>query len=95
MTTLLIKVENLKCRGCANTIARGLRKLESVEHVRVEVKDSLVEIVFNGNENNVDEFENKLKQMGYPSVSMQNDTFLKAKSYLSCAMGRISLPENL
>ena len=85
----MIKVENLKCHGCANTIARGLRKLESVENVRVDVKDSLVEITFDGSEERMSEFENKLKQMGYPSSSMHNDTLLKAKSYVSCAIGRL------
>ena len=89
MTTITIKVENLKCRGCANTIARGLRKMEPVTNVRVDVKDSLVEIEFDGGGEEIAAFQNKLKQMGYPSSTDQNDALVKAKSYVSCAMGRL------
>lgn len=89
MTTIKIKVENLKCRGCANTIARGLRKMEPVTNVRVDVKDSLVEIEFDGGGEKITAFQNKLKQMGYPSSVHQNDALVKAKSYVSCAMGRL------
>ena len=89
MRKIKIKVENLKCHGCANTITKGLRKVEPEAKIFVDIENSLVEIEFDGREEKIAGFQNKLKQMGYPSSAHQNDTLLKAKSYVSCAIGRL------
>ncbi len=89
MKKIKIKVENLKCHGCANTIAKGLRKVEPDAKIFVDIENSFVEIEFDGGGEKIAGFQNKLKQMGYPSSTDQNDAFLKAKSYVSCAIGRL------
>ena len=84
-----INIENLKCHGCANTITKGLERIEEVEQVDVNVENSTVEILFSGNDDNIIKFKNKLYNLGYPEKG-NNNIVSTAKSYVSCAVGRIS-----
>ncbi len=88
MNTIAIKVENLKCSGCATTIIRGLKKLRTVEGVNVKVNESLVTIDY-AEGANTDEFTHKLGEMGYPKEGTGN-SLQKVKSYVSCAVGKVS-----
>ncbi len=87
MTTEII-IDNLKCHGCANTITNSISKIPGVENVNVDVDRSSVEIE-HGSQNNREEFLNKLSHLGYPEQGTST-TFQKAKSYVSCAVGRMS-----
>ena len=88
MNTIAIKVENLKCHGCANTITNGLKKFKEVEDVTVNVNNSTVKISFSGNDNEIERYKQKLAQLGYPDAG-NNSGFSVIKSYVSCAKGRI------
>jgi len=85
----IIKIENLKCHGCANTITKGMEKFNEVEQVNVNVEDSTVEISFEGTDETITMFKNKLSKLGYPEAG-HNTGFSVAKSYVSCAIGRIN-----
>ena len=85
---VVIKIENLKCHGCANTITNGIRKFKEVEDVIVKVEDSTVKISFNGSDDEVDKYKHKLAFLGYPEVG-ENSGLSIVKSYVSCAIGRI------
>ena len=85
---VVIKIENLKCRGCANTITNGIKKFKEVEDVIVKVENSTVEISFNDNESEVDKYKHKLAKLGYPEFG-KNSGISVVKSYVSCAIGRI------
>jgi len=87
MTT--INILNLKCNGCANTIKKGLLSLEGVNEVDVTLENSEIKI------NEVSEsifntVKEKLSKMGYPEVGDANTLIHKAKSFVSCASGRMS-----
>lgn len=87
MMTAAIQIENLKCGGCATTIKKGLLSLNAVKEVTVDVENSIVSII---SEN--DDFETikeKLAKLGYPEVGDKNTVLHKAKSFVSCAVGRI------
>ena len=84
-----VKVENLKCHGCANTITEGIKKFKEVNNVNVNVEESLVEIEFEGNEETIQKYRDKLKKMGYPADG-NNSVLTTAKSYFSCAVGRLN-----
>lgn len=84
-----IKVQNLKCGGCANTITNKLSSLPNITNVKVDVEESLVSFEY------VDEltFESvieTLKINGYPQDGDENSFGTKAKSFVSCAIGRMS-----
>lgn len=87
MTT--INILNLKCNGCANTIKKGLLSIEGVSEVEVTLENSEIKI------NKVSDtifttVKEKLSKMGYPEVGDANTVMHKAKSFVSCATGKIS-----
>lgn len=85
-----IKVQNLKCEGCANTISKKLHNIESVSNVEVDVEKSLVEISYE-NEGIIETIKSTLNSLGYPEEGESNTFGNKAKSYVSCAIGKIDL----
>lgn len=84
-----IIIQNLKCGGCANTITKGLLEIEGVSEVKIDVDNSIVDINFNNTET-LENIKNKLKKMGYPEEGESNTLGSKAKSYVSCAIGKMS-----
>ncbi len=84
-----IEVENVKCHGCANSIKKGLKKIEGVLNTNVFVEKSTVEVEYNENKTDFQTIQKKLKAMGYPEKG-KNSGLLSAKSFVSCAIGRIS-----
>ena len=83
-----IKIENQKCHGCANTIKGALSKFDSVNAVNVDVEASVVTIDFEGTKEEISKFRTKLAKLGYPEQGA-NDAISVAKSYVSCAIGRL------
>jgi len=87
--TTTIKIQNLKCGGCANTIITKVSTLENVKEVTVSVEDSTVS--FNTpSEKEIENVKNKLSVLGYPAEGENNSVISKAKSYVSCATGKMS-----
>jgi copper chaperone len=89
MNTITIPIENLKCHGCAATIKKELSKLDGVQSVSVNVETAQVEVGYEGGEAVVEACKSKLHRLGYPQAG-KNSTLRKAKSYVSCAIGRMS-----
>ena len=85
--TIEIDIENLKCGGCAATIIKGLTALEDVTEVTVNVAESIVTIASNKDVKEM--VKVKLAKLGYPEVGDKNTVLHKAKSFVSCAVGRI------
>lgn len=81
-----ITVENIKCGGCMNSIQTALLKLGNVEKVTIDKETETISVL---GEISREQLIDKLSSLGYPEKG--NNTLLrKAKSYVSCAMGRIS-----
>jgi copper chaperone CopZ len=87
MTTL--EILNLKCGGCANSIKKGILTIDGVHDVTVELETSKV-TVDTIDSSIITEVKNKLSQMGYPEVGDANTIIHKAKSFVSCATGRMA-----
>ncbi len=87
MKTKII-VQNLKCGGCANTITTKLSQLDNVTNVLVNIESSTVSFVALNAEDALSVKE-KLKAIGYPSVGESNRVLSKAKSFVSCATGKM------
>ena len=88
MKTETIKVENLKCQGCANTIRRELTWIGEVISVDVNVDLSTIKVDYTGKNNMRDVFTDKLRKLGYPEEGTGKFN-QRMKSYVSCAIGRI------
>ena len=82
-----IEIENLKCGGCASTITKGLLSLENVSEVEIDIEKSIVSVT--SKDESLNEIKEKLSKLGYPEVGDKNTVLHKAKSFVSCAVGRI------
>ncbi|MFN0201590.1 MAG: heavy-metal-associated domain-containing protein [Bacteroidia bacterium] len=91
MATLDFFVENIKCGGCMNSIKTALFKLEGIENVNIEKEENHIQVL-GENLPARELIASALDKMGYPE--MGNNNLLKsAKSFVSCAIGRIT-PEH-
>lgn len=84
-----IYIENLKCGGCAATITKGISAIDGITEVVVTVDESLVTFESN-NDEAVNLVKEKLSKLGYPEVGDKNTIVHKAKSFVSCATGKMS-----
>lgn len=84
-----IEIVNLKCNGCVNTVKKGVLSIEGVNDVEVDLDASKV-IVPTYDEKIIIQVKEKLSKMGYPEVGDANTMLHKAKSFVSCATGRMT-----
>lgn len=87
MKTIEIFVENIKCGGCMNSIKTALMKLKGVTEVQIVKEEDKVAVVGNGFDAQM--VLEKLASLGYPEKG-NNSLLSKAKSMVSCAVGRMS-----
>lgn len=83
-----VVIQNLKCGGCANTIVKEVSKIEGISNVEVDVETATVH--FDAIHEDINPVINQLKKIGYPVSDEDNGFVTKAKSYVSCAIGRVS-----
>ena len=89
MKTTTIEIVNLKCNGCVNTVKKGILGIEGIDYVDVDLDNSKVTIP-TVDQNLIDEAKAKLSKMGYPEVGDANTMIHKAKSFVSCATGKMT-----
>jgi copper chaperone len=85
-----VSVENIKCGGCANPIRTRLEKLDGIDSVTVDVESGRVTV--DGDEDTRENVIERLASLGYPetgSVEGIRSATAKAKSFVSCAVGRM------
>jgi copper chaperone len=85
-----ISVENIKCGGCAATIRNKLSELDEVTSVEVAIEEGMVTL--EGDESHRGVVAAELLRLGYPETGTAEGiraAAAKAKSFVSCAIGRI------
>jgi copper chaperone len=88
----IVEIENLKCGGCASTITKEISAIAGVEHVKVDNETNKVSLTHDGLLN-MELVKERLAALGYPekgSVEGIKKITANAKSYVSCAIGRLS-----
>jgi copper chaperone len=91
ITKMKIQVENLKCGGCVRSILKGLAELPGIRNAEVDLEQGVVE--FEGVPASRSQVAEKLRSMGYPERGELKGVgagLASAKSFLSCAVGRLS-----
>lgn len=86
-----VHVENIKCGGCEKSIVKGLSSIEGLSNIEIDREQQRVSVT--GDASLRDALVAKLKSMGYPeqgSVSGLEAGLANAKSFVSCAIGRVS-----
>ena len=89
--TFEVSVENIKCGGCSNSIVKGLQKLDGVVSVSVDVEQGRVTI--DADDSLRVAVTERLLTLGYPeqgSAAGLKAAKARAKSFVSCAVGRIT-----
>jgi copper chaperone len=84
----IIKVENIKCNGCMNTIRKDILRQPGVFAVHIDEEQNTVHI---SGDDDMDRTHlvARLEHLGYPETG-HNNIALKAKSFVSCAVGRMT-----
>lgn len=86
-----INVENIKCSGCAATIRSRLEAMDGVNKIDVDVAEGVVSV--DATEDTRDAVTAKLLKLGYPESGTAEGIAAakaRAKSFVSCAVGRLS-----
>ncbi len=86
-----VSVENIKCGGCANTIRTKLELVEGVETISIDIESGCVTI--DGDETQRETVIVTLLKLGYPETGTTEgiaSAKAKAKSFVSCAIGRLN-----
>jgi len=86
-----ITVENIKCGGCANSITKALMAIAGVSYANVNIENGDIHI--EGDETMRPTVTKRLLELGYPesgAVSGLRSATTKAKSFVSCAIGRMT-----
>ena len=86
-----IRVENIKCGGCASSIRSRLGALQGVSSVEVDVENGIVSA--EAAESMRELLAASLLKMGYPEAGTAEGIAAakaRAKSFVSCAVGRIT-----
>ena len=89
MEATTLNIQNLKCHGCANTIVIQLSKLNGISDVTVDNEIDAVSFNYSSN-TELELATKKLSDLGYPINGEANSLPKKAKSFVSCAVGRIT-----
>ena len=86
-----VHVENIKCGGCEKSIVKGLNSIEGLSNIVIDREQQLISVT--ADESQREAIVAKLKSMGYPehgSVTGLDAGLANAKSFVSCAIGRVS-----
>jgi len=84
-----LKLQNVKCGGCTSGISTKLLKLNGIEQVEIDHSSSEVSFSYSST-NDLAIAERILTQMGYPPEGAENTLYSKAKSFVSCATGKLA-----
>ena len=90
MMNFKFEVENIKCGGCAGTIKKRLMEDHAINDVMVDVESGTVTIT--SDEDASDKWREQLLNLGYPETGTAEgmaSAKAKAKSFVSCAVGRV------
>lgn len=85
----ILEIQNLKCGGCANTISKKVSIIKDVTALEINNENNTVSFNYE-NESTINEVKELLNNIGYPVVGDKNALTTKAKSFVSCAIGRMN-----
>ena len=83
-----LHVLNIKCNGCKNTITKELESLGASD-ISIDLTSGTIQLEY---AQDISVVIQALLSLGYPEVNSKEAKSLlkKAKSYVSCALGKLS-----
>ncbi len=93
-----VEVNNVRCEGCANTIKTTLEK-EGFSSIEVDLSCEPRKVTVTIEDEALSaQFRAILRKLGYPpcdeEISFSNSATLKAKSIVSCVVGKFGVNDN-
>jgi copper chaperone len=96
--TKTVEVSNVRCEGCANTIKKALKE-EGFNNIVVDLscepRTVTADIM---DEASLAQLRTTLRKLGYPfydeEINFGESTKLKAKSFVSCAVGKFNTKDD-
>lgn len=87
----ILKVENVKCDGCASTLMNDLK--EDFGEIEVNLEVHPREISIEIEDDKLEDLKIALRNIGYPlstdELGIVESVSTKAKSFVSCAIGKV------
>ena len=88
----ILEVENVKCKGCANTLITSLK--EEFGEIEVDLNVQPRKITLDLEDEKKEALKLKLRDLGYPLSTDELSGLQKAKttakSFVSCAIGKMN-----
>lgn len=88
----ILKVENVKCDGCASTLMNDLK--EDFGEIEVNLEVHPREISIEIEDDKLEDLKIALRNIGYPlstdELGIVESVSTKAKSFVSCAIGKVN-----
>jgi copper chaperone CopZ len=81
-----IEVHNIKCSGCMNSIKKALLSINGIDEVKIHDDKETIEVSGSADRELI---VSELARLGYPEKG-NNNLIHKTKSFISCAVGRMS-----
>ena len=69
-----ITVEGMTCEACVHKITKGLKKLNGVKTVSVNLNTKRAQISYKENKVSIQEMKEKISNLGYKSITPEEDT---------------------
>ncbi|MDI3527809.1 MAG: copper chaperone [Tenuifilum sp.] len=69
MKTVNLKVKNMKCMGCVNSIQNSLTGMNGINDVKIDLTNQTVTLTYESDKALEDVFS-KLKDIGYPAEKL-------------------------
>lgn len=96
--TKTVEVSNIRCEGCANTIKKAL-KAEGFSNIVVDLSCEPRKVTVDvQDEASLAQLRTTLRKLGYPlydeEMKFSEATKLKAKSFVSCAVGKFNTKDD-
>lgn len=85
-----LTVDNIKCGGCAGTITKKLSEAFQTEAINIDIEQGVITIDIDDDKRQ--QVAQMLLDLGYPetdSVHGFDSAKAKAKSFVSCAIGKM------
>jgi copper ion binding protein len=72
MKTMKVKISGMSCKSCSDKIEKGLKELEGVKEVKVDLADDSAEITFDLGKQRKDLIEKRIEELGYSIEGRSN-----------------------
>ncbi|MGV3467262.1 MAG: heavy metal translocating P-type ATPase [Heyndrickxia sp.] len=80
-----LQIAGMTCAACANRIEKGLNKVDGVESANVNFALENATIQYDPGITNIDEFQAKVKNLGYDVVTEKNEFAITGMTCAACA----------